>query len=131
MKVPHIAIPSYNLIESEGFYTKDLPGELLRKYSDRLTLNFFGIQLVIHLVDKSYKNIQKGPYPRHFGIVFSDRQEFDELYKVIKDNKLKLYKDLFEKHIGKDAEQLGVYLIDSSGNIIEFKWYRNADKVIG
>ena len=47
----HLAIPVYDLDESQEFYVGALGCKLARRYADRITLDFFGDQLVCHLVD--------------------------------------------------------------------------------
>ena len=47
----HLAIPVYDLDESQEFYVGALGCKLARRYADRITIDFFGDQLVCHLVD--------------------------------------------------------------------------------
>ena len=47
----HLAIPVYDLDESQEFYVGTLGCKLARRYADRITIDFFGDQLVCHLVD--------------------------------------------------------------------------------
>ena len=48
---------------------------LARRYDDRITLDFFGDQLVCHLSDETVE--APSLYPRHFGITFRRREDFD------------------------------------------------------
>jgi uncharacterized protein len=45
----HLAIPCKNLDEAFDFYVTQLGCKLARRYADRITLDFFGDQLVCHL----------------------------------------------------------------------------------
>ena len=47
----HLAIPAYDLAEAEHFYVDLLGCKLARRYQDRITLDFFGDQVVCHLTD--------------------------------------------------------------------------------
>ena len=47
----HLAIPAYDLDEAEDFYVRQLGCKLARRYPDRITLDFFGDQLVCHLAE--------------------------------------------------------------------------------
>ena len=48
----HLAIPAYHLEETEDFYVRQLGCKLARRYPDRITLDFFGDQLVCHLSEQ-------------------------------------------------------------------------------
>ena len=48
----HLAIPVDDLDEAEAFYVGALGCKLARRYADRITLDFFGDQLVCHLSDE-------------------------------------------------------------------------------
>jgi len=45
----HLAIPVHDLDAAYGFYVEGLGCKLARRYPDRITLDFFGDQLVCHL----------------------------------------------------------------------------------
>jgi uncharacterized protein len=73
----HLAIPARDLDEAQAFYVEQLGCHLARRYNDRITLDFFGDQVVCHLSDR----VEEHPelYPRHFGVTFRRRDEFDRL----------------------------------------------------
>ena len=64
----HLAIPARDLDEAYDFYVKGLGCKLARRYDDRITLDFFGDQVVCHLSDKWEREVDM--YPRHFGVTF-------------------------------------------------------------
>lgn len=43
----HLAIPCRDLDEAKGFYVDQLECRLARRYDDRITLEFFGDQVVV------------------------------------------------------------------------------------
>ena len=47
----HLAIPVHDLDAAERFYVGLLGCKLARRYADRVTLDFFGDQLVCHLTE--------------------------------------------------------------------------------
>ena len=79
----HLAIPVYDLDESQEFYVGALGCKLARRYADRITLDFFGDQLVCHLVDRPVEKPERLTlYPRHFGVTFRDGRDFDALHSL-------------------------------------------------
>ncbi len=121
----HLAIPCDSLTKAEDFYVEKLGVRLARKYDDRITLDFFGDQVVCHLCPEK---IDSHPeiYPRHFGVTFKDKNDFDAMIKKANEKGLKYFKDPFVRFEGKNEEHHTFFLIDPSNNIIEFKYYRDA-----
>lgn len=122
-KVFHLAIPTKSIDSSISFYIESLGCKLARKYNDRVTIDFFGDQIVCHLSpDYDYDQPVK-MYPRHFGITFTDRSEFENLYNLAKSREIKIFKDLFVRFKGKVEEHSTFFLQDPSNNLLEFKYY--------
>ena len=48
----HLAIPVHDLDEARRFYVEQLGCHLARSYPDRITIDFFGDQVVCHLSDE-------------------------------------------------------------------------------
>ncbi len=119
----HLAIPARDLDEAYNFYVKGLGCKLARRYSDRITLDFFGDQLVCHLSNEIDPNPKM--YPRHFGITFRERRQFDNLYKLAKQRELPFFQDLMVRFEGMVEEHLTFFLIDPSNNLLEFKYYHD------
>lgn len=121
-QVFHIAIPCANLDEAVQYYSEKLGLQVARRYDDRITINFFGDQLVCHLCPEK---IDKQPqmYPRHFGITFTDKAKFDAVLERAKASNLPFFRDLFSRFKGKQEEHLTFFLQDPSNNLIEFKYY--------
>ena len=120
----HLAIPCKDLVEAETFYTLKLGCQLARKYEDRITLNFFGDQLVVHFAPSE---IDENPkiYPRHFGITFNKKSDFEQVYENAKANEIHFFETLKTRFEGKQEEHLTFFLIDPSNNILEFKYYHD------
>ena len=47
----HVAIPVHDLDAAQQFYVSMLGCKLARRYPDRITVDFFGDQLVCHLTE--------------------------------------------------------------------------------
>ena len=125
MRVVHIAIPTHDLDASENFYTNVIGAILARRYSDRVTINFFDHQIVCHLAPNEIPTEIK-PYPRHFGITFTDHSEFKKLYQRIKDCGWPLFQELWERWPDKPERHETFFIADPSNNLLEFKFYFNS-----
>ncbi len=56
--------------------------KLARRYPDRITLDFFGDQLVCHLTEEDARQKPASLYPRHFGVTFRDAADFEALHAL-------------------------------------------------
>jgi extradiol dioxygenase family protein len=122
----HLAIPCRDLDESWEFYVCQLGCGSGRRYEDRITLDFFGDQIVLHL---SPEKIDPTPemYPRHFGLTLYKAVDFDSMLAHARKQGLAFFKDLFVRFSGLPEEHRAFFLIDPSNNLIEFKHYKNQD----
>jgi len=120
----HLAIPARDLDETQRFYVEGLGCHLARRYEDRLTLDFFGDQVVCHLSDDVDDDPQL--YPRHFGVTFRRREDFDALLRCAELRKLPLFRECQTRFEGRVEEHLTFVLRDPSSNLLEFKHYRDA-----
>jgi extradiol dioxygenase family protein len=64
-------------------------------------------------------------YPRHFGVTFRDRAEYEELLQRARQHNLPFFKTPFVRFRGERAEHDTFFLIDPSNNLLEFKHYRD------
>jgi extradiol dioxygenase family protein len=119
----HLAIPAQDLDAAHEFYVTKLGCKLARRYDDRITLDFFGDQLVCHRSDEIATEPKM--YPRHFGVTFRERSAFDNLLHLAYERKLPLFRELFTRFEGQVEEHLTFFLVDPSNNLLEFKWYRD------
>lgn len=117
----HLAIPAQDLDAAEEFYVRGLGAKLARRYADRITLDFFGDQVVCHLSDR----IDTDPemYPRHFGVTFRERDDFDRLVRLAETRKLPFFAEPTTRFAGLVEEHLTMVLRDPSNNLLEFKHY--------
>ncbi len=117
----HLAIPCRDLDEAFGFYVTKLGSKLARRYPDRITLDFFGDQLVCHLSEK----IDPDPhmYPRHFGVTFKHKEEWDQLLHLARSREIPFFSEPARRFQGLVEEHWTFLLIDPSNNLLEFKHY--------
>ena len=85
----HLAIPAADLEEAYEFYVTGLGCKLARRYADRITLDFFGDQVVCHLSDRIDPETSGGPelYPRHFGVTFRQQEDWERLLRLARNRK--------------------------------------------
>ncbi|CAH0345432.1 hypothetical protein BCI9360_01718 [Bacillus sp. CECT 9360] len=89
----HLAILCKDLDETQEFYEK-LGCTMARRYDDRVTFNFYGDQVVCHLNPKSIDE-QPKIYPRHYGITFLDKEEFNTLLQKAEEQNLSFFQKLW------------------------------------
>lgn len=121
----HIAVPAYELEEAECFYG-DLGCKVARRHEDRITLDFFGDQLVCHLTE--LPSVDRHPptlYPRHFGVTFRRPEDFDRLVDLCLLRKIPLFHEVSTRFAGLAEEHRTFVLCDPSDNLIEFKHYND------
>lgn len=122
----HLAIPCADLDATAEFYVDGLGARQARRYDDRITLDFFGDQVVCHLAPD---RIDPEPrmYPRHFGVTFRRREDYDALLRRAQDKELPFFKEEFVRFPGKREEHRTFFLIDPANNLLEFKYYADPE----
>lgn len=128
MGVFHLAIPSHDLSLSKEFYTKAFGATVGREYPHYIIFNFFGNQVVTHLDPKGISQEVK-MYPRHYGIILDNHEDFDCLYKKCKDAEAPLFEDLFERYQNAQGWHFSFFVSDPSNNLIEVKYYVNENDI--
>lgn len=83
----HLAIPCKDIEKSRKFYVEMLSCSLGRRYDDRITLNFFGHQVVCHLAPDRVDS-EPRLYPRHFGMTFYSKQDWDKIRMHVEANNI-------------------------------------------
>jgi uncharacterized protein len=110
---------------AEHFYSTLLGCSVARRYDDRITLNFFGDQLVCHYSPDEPEAPPASLYPRHFGITFSERSDYDALLRLVEIRDIPVFMHAQDRFKGMAEEHRTVVLQDPSGNLIEFKFYED------
>jgi uncharacterized protein len=120
----HLAIPVHDLDEAQEFYVTKLGCKLARRYDDRITLDFFGDQVVCHLSPGGPVK-PESLYPRHFGVTFRKAADFDALHACATLRKIPFYQEVSSRFGGLVEEHRTFVLMDPSGNLLEFKHYND------
>jgi extradiol dioxygenase family protein len=122
----HLAIPVHDLDAAQHFYVSLLGCKLARRYPDRITLDFFGDQLVCHLTETGPPaGRPQSLYPRHFGVTFRDPADFEALHHCAVLRKIPFFLDTSTRFEAMAEEHRTFVLLDPSGNLLEFKQYRD------
>ncbi len=124
----HLAIPTHDLKVAKQFYIEVLGCRLAREYQDRITLDFFGDQLVCHLAPNE---IDPNPkmYPRHFGRTFLEKSTFDQTIESAKKYGVRFLEEPSMRFAERPEKHLTVALLDPSNNVVEFKYYFKEDYI--
>jgi uncharacterized protein len=121
----HLAIGVSDLEAARRFYVTQLGCKLARTYPDRVTLDFFGDQVVCHLSEPEPRSGPLSLYPRHFGITFRKRKDFDLLYELAQLRKVRFFRDVSTRFEGTPEVHQTFVLQDPFDNLLEFKHYRD------
>ena len=119
----HLAIPARDLDEAQEFYVHQLGCKLARRYEDRITLDFFGDQVVCHLSEDWVR--EPTMYPRHFGVTFYHERDFEAVLNLARERKLPFFAEPAERFADRVERHRTFMLRDPSNNLIEFKYYFN------
>ena len=134
MRPFHLAFPVNNLADTEFFYVQILGCSIGRRTERSINFNFHGHQIVAHLVstmpdqtDNGRVDGKKVP-PFHFGLVM----EYTQWHTFRNELELKGVEFRLKPHIrypGKVGEQATLFLDDPSGNAIEFKSFKDDERL--
>lgn len=130
----HLALPVDDLSAAMRFYNGTLGCTLGRSSEQWIDFNFFGHQLVTHLVPEDLTADERNEVDgdavpvRHFGIVL----EWDGWENLIERLRKKECPFLLEPKIrfqGQAGEQGTFFIRDPARNALEFKTFRNLDQL--
>ena len=131
----HLAIPVKDLDETLTFYEELLQCSRGRESGDWVDLNFLGHQLVLHRVERAARdeidtNPVDGEYVPvpHFGVVL-DWDVFESLTERLAAQKCDFVIPPTTRFEGRVGEQRTCFLKDPSGNCLEFKTFRQPDRL--
>ena len=136
MDIPrfHIAFPVDNLKNTKDFYTKILGCSLGRESDKWIDFNLYGHQVVAHFspeecTKSNVNKVDDDLIPcRHFGVILPwDKWEI--LGKNIKKNKIRFMIKPKVRFKNLKGEQGTFFIVDPSGNVLEFKSFKNDSMV--
>ena len=126
----HLAFPIHNINKTIKWYTNILGCSIGRQDTKWIDFNFFGHQISGHLINKqdlkTQTNLVDGHNvpSRHFGIILQMEQWKILSKKLINNN----FDFIIKPNIrfkGEKGEQSTFFISDPSGNILEFKAFKN------
>ena len=130
----HLAIKVDDIAAARHFYSQVLGCSEGRSSDTWVDFNFFGHQLVCHLVPagqtRNCAGIQTSPVDGHavpvphFGVVLQMAQ-WHELVESLRDKGVSFVIEPGTRFSGLPGEQATLFLLDSSGNALEFKAFRD------
>lgn len=131
----HLAIPVRDLTVTRCFYRDCFGCEEGRSSDTWVDFDFFGHQLVIHMVEQAEtiplaKNPVDGhniPVP-HFGIIL-DWDDWHNLAQRLKSQNVKFTVEPYIRFKGQVGEQATMFFYDPSGNAIELKAFQNKSQI--
>ena len=126
----HLAFPIHDVAAAKRFYVDGLGCTLGRESSHAATFGLAGHQLVAHLTPERLPS-QQGIYPRHFGLVFSSKDSWQQLLEQAQGKKLSFYQQPRVRFPGTMIEHHTFFLEDPSGNLLEFKHYTHESAIFG
>lgn len=135
MQMPrfHLAFPVAELAATRAFYG-DLLGCAIGRESDRwIDFDFYGHQITAHL-DDAASQVSRNPVDgkqvpvRHFGVIL----EWDDWHRLADALKAKGVEFVIEPYLrfkGEVGEQATMFIADPSGNHLEFKSFKDMNRV--
>jgi hypothetical protein len=125
----HLAFPVADIPMTKAFYMDGLGCQAGRESPNSVILNLYNHQIVAHTTPELVP--QKGIYPRHFGLVFLNEDDFDALLNRATEKGLELYQQPKRRFPGSPLEHRTFFLEDPFYNLLEFKYYCNPDAIFG
>jgi extradiol dioxygenase family protein len=131
----HVAIPVHDLAKAEEFYLSRFHCEKGRSSDKWIDLNLYGHQFVLHLVegmDTAVKgnnpvDSKSVPVP-HYGVVL-EWEAWQELADHLKTLDTEFIIEPYVRFEGEVGEQATMFLLDPSGNALEFKAFKDISQL--
>ena len=130
----HLAIPVNDLEKSRNFYKNILGFEEGRSSDHWVDFNFFGHQLVIHFKEKESDDTKTNPVDGkdvpipHFGVIL-EWSDFQDFSKKLKEKKINFIIEPYIRFEGLPGEQATMFFKDPCGNALEFKSFKDLNKI--
>lgn len=130
----HYAFKVKDIASTKRFYHNLLGCDLGRETEHWVDFNFFGHQISAHVSSQipalDYCGKVDGvqvPIP-HFGCIISSH-DFENITQKLKGNEVNFIIEPQTRYAGKTGEQKIMFVLDFSGNPLEFKCFKNEDEI--
>ncbi len=129
----HLAFPVADLEATREFYVNYFGCEIGRASDHSIVFNFFGHQVVAHLapdeapinrdgITRNQVDSKHVPV-RHFGMVLA-WDDWQALSKRLQEYQIDFVIEPYIRYEGTSGEQATMFLLDPSGNALEFKAFK-------
>ncbi len=126
----HLAFPISNMEQATAFYVDGLGCSAGRQTQQALILNLYGNQIVGQMVSQPVER-QQGIYPRHFGLIFTNEQDWETLLTRAQTKGLTFFQEPRRRYQDTPIEHRTFFLEDPFHNLLEFKYYRKPSAIFG
>ena len=126
----HLAIPVRDLDSTRTFYVETLGCSVGRTSESWIDFNFFGHQLSAHVRAEELAPVRTNPVDgeevpvRHFGIVLA-WDDWHALADRLRDKGITFLIGPTLRFKGRVGEQATLFVLDPSGNALEFKSFKD------
>ena len=126
----HLAFPVNDLNTTKDFYKKTLNCKIGRESKSWVDFDLYGHQVVAHLAPEECNNVKLNTVEvdqvpcRHFGVIL-EWYEWKELSKKIDRLGINYLINPKIRFKNKSGEQGTFFIEDPSGNVLEFKTFKN------
>ena len=124
----HVSLPVRDVEEARDFYVRALGCQPARHRDGFVDVWFFGLQLTLHDRPEEATGLAPGS-SRHFGVTLA-RDEFDALVDRLEKSGVEWVVPVTTDDAGLLTEQTKAKVADPSGNVLEFKTYRDVDAAL-
>ncbi len=124
----HLAFPITDIAQTKAFYIDGLGCTAGRETHHALILDLYGHQLVAHIT-KEPLTPQKGIYPRHFGLIFTQETDWENLLVRSQTRQLLFREEAKHRFPDSPLEHRTFFLEDPFYNLLEFKYYKHASAI--
>lgn len=130
----HLAFPVKDLEATRHFYETVL-GCSVGRTSDRwIDFNLFGHQVTAHLCPSAFNGVATNPVDgknvpvRHWGVILQ-MQQWETLAARLQQQNVEFVIEPYIRFQGEVGEQATLFLLDPSGNALEFKAFQNDEQI--
>ncbi|MDH3492260.1 MAG: VOC family protein [Acidobacteriota bacterium] len=130
----HLAFPVNDLEEAREFYSGVLGCEEGRSSEIWVDFNLFGHQIVAHLISDENRRTATNPVDQdsvpvpHFGVVL-EMEEWKRLAERLTGKGVEFLIEPKIRFAGQIGEQATMFILDPSGNALEFKGFDDFSRV--
>lgn len=125
----HVAFPVNDLEETRAFYEHVLGCTIGRTDQRWIDFNLYGHQMTAHLCPTLSTHASTNPVDghavpvRHWGVILT-MDEWEQLAARLKQQQIEFIIEPYVRFKGEVGEQATLFLLDPSGNALEFKAFK-------